>query len=310
MAPRASAIAKTALLPLRLLLLLAAFPDAAPVAAAARGPRLRRSASAQTQRLAQAPWPPPSPASGTAVGTLTGSGATFVTAGNSTAAESARRAAPCQCQTYSYSWTPTERTTPKCIFIDLGAANGNTLQEWMMNKFGPVQGCPNGGDWEAFLVEANPRFTPQLQALDTADARVHSLPATAAYDCEATTSFYLDTQSHAQNYWGSSMSASHPDAQASGHQKVTVPTVNLNRLIYENTIVGDYVLVKMDIEGAEWDVVPCLARSVATERLHRLLVEVHDRSWQLGVTTQAEMDASFAALRAKGVDIPTYYSQT
>jgi len=180
----------------------------------------------------------------------------------------------------------------------------------MANGYGPVANCPSG-DYEAWLVEANPRFQADLQAIEQqAAGKVHSLHTTAAYDCEAMTSFYLDTTSVANNYWGSSMSDTHPDTQKSGLQKVTVPMVNINRLIYENTIPGDWVLLKMDIEGSEWDAVPCLAKSNAKNNVDRLLLEEHPMDWQLGSTTRVEMDQALNELRAAKVDIPQYFSET
>ena len=53
----------------------------------------------------------------------------------------------------------------------------------------------------------------------------------ARYMCEAKTTFYLDTTSVEHNYWGSSMSANHVDTKKSGHQAVTVPTVNVMKAI-------------------------------------------------------------------------------
>eukprot|EP00929_Paragymnodinium_shiwhaense_P050886 TRINITY_DN2561_c0_g1_i1.p1 TRINITY_DN2561_c0_g1~~TRINITY_DN2561_c0_g1_i1.p1 ORF type:complete len:272 (+),score=75.97 TRINITY_DN2561_c0_g1_i1:79-894(+) len=217
---------------------------------------------------------------------------------------------PCQCVATDPSWAAPTRTVPKCVFIDLGAADGNTYAKFEANGYGPVANCPSG-DFEAFLVEANPRFNQPLKALEQSKAgKVHALSSTAAYDCEAQTSFYLDTTSVANNYWGSSMSDTHPDTQKSGLQKVTVPTINLNRLIYENTIQGDYVIVKVDIEGSEWDVVPCLAQSPALKTVDRVLLEEHPMNWQLGSTTRQQMDQSLAAIRAAGVDVPQYFSQT
>mmetsp|Transcript_67059 Transcript_67059/g.106139 ORF Transcript_67059/g.106139 Transcript_67059/m.106139 type:complete len:292 (-) Transcript_67059:205-1080(-) len=222
-----------------------------------------------------------------------------------------RKGMPCQCDMALQSWTPCTRTVPKCIFIDLGAADGNTLQKFVSGGYGPVGNCPSGGQWEATLVEANPRFTDALKHQEIAyPGMVHAAASTAAYMCEAQTTFYLDTQNHANNYWGSSMSANHVDTQASGHQAVTVPTLNILKLLYETTIPQDYVLLKMDIEGAEWDVLPCLSSSTLASLVDRLLVEVHPASWGNAGTSQAEMNAAMALLRQKGVDIPTYHSQT
>jgi len=219
--------------------------------------------------------------------------------------------APCQCLPTSPQWSSTTRTTPKCIFIDLGAADGNTFHKFMSNGFGPVQNCPSG-DFEAFLVEANPRFNQPLQTLQSQyPNKVHSLSSTAAFMCEAQTSFYLDTTNHANNYWGSSLNSDHPDVQKSGQQKVTVPTMNLMRLLHEHTIPGDWVMVKMDIEGSEWDVLPCLANSPDARLIDRLYLEDHyhlGNQLGLGNTTAPQYEASKTALRSMHVDIPDYFS--
>lgn len=217
---------------------------------------------------------------------------------------------PCTCQASNPAWLPCRRTVARCVFIDLGAAHGNTFNAFMNNEYGPVASCPNG-QWSAVLVEANPRFDAQLSAIgQQRGGSVNVLKSTAAFMCEGTTSFYLDTVNTDRNFWGSSMSSSHPDVQRSGQQKVTVPTVNLNRILYEETIPGDWVMVKMDIEGAEWDVLPCLAQGSAASLIDRLYLEQHDVSWGNGDTTPAQMEAAKVELRHKGVDIPDYFSHT
>jgi len=222
------------------------------------------------------------------------------------------RGMPCQCDLGQNGWLPNRRTTPKCIFIDLGAADGNTLRDFVNGKYGSVQQCPSGGQWEATLVEANPRFDGPLKNMQvTYPSQVHASTSTAAYMCEAQTTFYLDTTSVEHNYWGSSMSPNHDDTKKSGHQAVTVPTVNVLKLLYETTIPSDFVILKMDIEGSEWDVLPCLAKSASAQLVDRLLVEVHPQNWGNAGTTQPQFNQAVADLKAKGVDIPdAYHSQT
>lgn len=219
---------------------------------------------------------------------------------------------PCQCQAASPSWVASKRTVPKCIFLDLGAADGNTLKDFVAGKYGPVANCPSGGKWEATLVEANPRFDKPLTVMQgTYPGMVHPLSSHAAYMCEADTSFYLDTTSVAENYWGSSMSENHVDTKKSGLTKVTVPTVNVNRLLYESTIPGDFVILKMDVEGAEWDILPCMAHASSTSLVDRLLVEMHPKEWSKAGTTPKQMEESMSVIRGKGVDVPNaYHSQT
>jgi len=221
-----------------------------------------------------------------------------------------RTKAPCGCVAEDPSWKPCARTTPRCVFIDLGAADGNSFNHFMQNGYGPVANCPSN-QWSAVLVEANPRFDSQLATVGKEHSNVKVMSATAAYMCEAKTSFFLDTVNTEKNYWGSSMSPSHPDVKKSGaKQKVTVPTMNLNRILFEQTIPGDWVMVKMDIEGSEYDVLPCLAEAPAASLVDRLYLEQHDPTWGMIGTTPAQMEAAKAELRRKGVDIPKYFSWT
>lgn len=217
---------------------------------------------------------------------------------------------PCNCVASDPSWKPCARTVPRCVFIDLGAADGNSFNYFLKNGYGDVGKCPSV-QWSAVLVEANPRFNSQLSAIGSQHpGQVDVKSSTAAYMCEAQTSFFLDTVNTGTNYWGSSMSSSHPDVQKSGKQKVTVPTMNLNRILYEQTIPGDWVMVKMDIEGSEYDVLPCTAQAPAASLIDRLYLEQHDASWGMAGTSPAQMEAAKIELRRKGVDIPNYFSYT
>ncbi|CAJ1448728.1 unnamed protein product [Effrenium voratum] len=198
--------------------------------------------------------------------------ATHLRAG-SNASRSALRAGlrrpSCTCEANNPSWKRPTRSEPKCVFIDLGAADGNTFDSFLADDYGPVHNCPHGGDWEAILVEANPMFSKKLQALQSnLPGKVQSLASTAAYSCETTTSFSIDADA-AHNYWASSL------MENVGRRQVTVPTVNVNKLLAESVIPGDWVMLKVDIEGAEYDVMPCLAEFKDAELIDEIFLEEH-----------------------------------
>jgi len=208
------------------------------------------------------------------------------------------------------TWKKTNRTTPKCIFIDLGAADGNTFNDFLNNKYGPVSNCPSGGQWEAYLVEANPHFDSQVKALQQKyPGQVHSMASTAAFMCQGQTSFFIDADP-THNHWGSSMSDSSPDAIKSGKQKVTVPTMNVAQLIEESVIAADWVMLKVDIEGAEYDVVPCLAQFKDASLVDRMYLEEHTWFKTGSANGLKEMAAAKASLQAMHVDIPQYFTNT
>jgi FkbM family methyltransferase len=217
---------------------------------------------------------------------------------------------PCHCTANNPAWAKSNRTAAKCIFIDLGAADGNTFLDFINNKYGPTSNCPSGGQWEAFLVEANPQFDQPLKLLEQQyPGQVHSFASTAAFTCQGQTSFFIDTDP-THNHWGSSMSGSSPDVVASGKQKVTVPTTNVIQLIAENVLPADWVMLKVDVEGAEYDLIPCLAEFKDAGLIDRMYLEEH---WWFKVDTQttaAQMAAAKAKLQSMNVDIPQYYSGT
>jgi len=225
-----------------------------------------------------------------------------------------KKAPTCTCQTANPEWKPCKRTTPKCVFIDLGAADGNTFKVFLEDGYGAVSNCTENGPgaWEAILVEANPNFNDKLkaEAAKYPSGYVHAMTSTAAYMCEGQTSFFVDTVNTAQNFWGSSMSANTPDVQKSGKTSVTVPTLNVNRILYENTIPADRVILKMDIEGAEFDVLPCLVQSPSSNLVDSFYLEEHPVDWGNIGTTLADMEVHKATLVSRGIEIPQYFSHT
>jgi len=219
-------------------------------------------------------------------------------------AVSKHRNSPCACDANNPAWKPTTRTTPKCIFIDLGAADGNSFRSFLSNGYGPVANCPSG-QWEAWLVEANGEFSAKLAAEQVAHPQqVHQLGATAAYMCKGTTSFSIDPDV-AHNRWGSSMKVDH------GVHKVSVPLVNVIQLIAENTIPADWVMLKVDVEGAEFDIIPCLAQYPNARLVDRMYLEEHTWLSIDSAYTKEQYEQAKATLRTAGVDIPNnYFSHT
>jgi len=224
----------------------------------------------------------------------------------------------CQCIANDPAWDTsvakfqTKLRDPKCIFIDLGAADGNTFWTFMKGGAGPVEHCPSGGQWEAYLVEANPQFKEPLKNLEAQfPGKVHSFHSTAAWSCDSTTSFYIDNDV-VHDHWGSSMNENAQGVVSSGpeRQQVTVPTINVVQLIAETVMPEDYVVLKVDIESAEYNVIPCLAQFNNASLVDTMYMEEH--YWFTSVTDadKAAMAENKMKLISMGVVIPPYFSPT
>lgn len=211
----------------------------------------------------------------------------------------------------SPAWKATTRTVPKCVFFDIGAGDGSTFQDFL-NEYDPVANCPSG-KWEAYLLEANPQFDKPLETLAAQySGQIHVSSSTAAYSCVGQTSFYINADP-SYNQLGSMMSVYKTGGQKV--KKVKVPTVNLAQLIAENVSPEDWVMLKVDIEGAEYDVVPCLAKSDNAKLVDRIHLEeqyLEGHTWfkagsKMG---QAELNAAKQTLKTEGVDIRSHFSRT
>ncbi|KAI8060309.1 hypothetical protein BC940DRAFT_323386 [Gongronella butleri] len=62
----------------------------------------------------------------------------------------------------------------------------------------------------------------------------------------------------AQKFWGQLSHKIHPDIVHSNLTNVAAKSYNLARLLMETYSIEDYVIVKMDAEGAEHDLIPHL----------------------------------------------------
>jgi len=124
---------------------------------------------------------------------------------------------------------------------------------------------------------------------------------------DGTRTFFLDTVNTANDFWGSSIYADHPDVVRSGSNGTELTAINISRWLLMNTLPRDYVVVKMDIEGSEYEVIPHMVEMGVWSVVDYLLVEWH------GIPENVPGDHELAKAAAerlveKGVSMPDYNS--
>ncbi|KAF9974151.1 hypothetical protein BGZ73_002489 [Actinomortierella ambigua] len=212
---------------------------------------------------------------------------------------------------------------PRYIFVDLGANRADSMEAFLKKpnaKFQydyPKPSWANYEDAEIFLFEANPVFNAQLvqakQRADEEGIKVEIFPSTVVDVKDGIRTFFLDTVNGAHDYWGSSIYATHPDAVRSQSKGTDLTSVNIATWLLRNTLPRDFVVVKMDIEGAEYEVIPHLADNQAWAVIDHLLVEWHGANVGGGTPEEIKLrnDRAAAAaekLRREGVNMPHYDS--
>jgi hypothetical protein len=164
----------------------------------------------------------------------------------------------------------------KNVFIDGGSNVGDTVKKFIMGptvfpsspfaKYAwsptlPKRPLPPRKDFCIFGFEGNPVFTERLRALEndtaiTSQAKlVKFYTQTVISSTPGNITFYLDVVNKGVNFWGSSILETHPAVASSGKVSVTAQSVMLGPFL-EEVLGDDYsgtVMIKMDIEGAEFD---------------------------------------------------------
>lgn len=140
---------------------------------------------------------------------------------------------------------------PRRAFIDCGAFDGDT-EKLFLSKY------PNAESYERFCFEPDPR----VECPGHFDRR-------AAWVYDGQTALYLgDPQS-------SSVFACKSSGGVDPHNCVSVPCINLAAWMLNKFIGYDHVVLKLDIEGAEYPVVRHLCDTGAMALVHELYVEWH-----------------------------------
>ena len=132
--------------------------------------------------------------------------------------------------------------------------------------------------WEVYAFEANPEFNQVLAEVTTeVEKRNYSMKMfveTAAWTQDGIIDFYLDTVNTRKHFWGSSIDENHPDVIQSKKKKVTVKCVDIANILRQYN-ENDLVIVKMDIEGAEYDLLLDFIKKDVYKLVDYLAIEFH-----------------------------------
>ena len=179
------------------------------------------------------------------------------------------------------------------IFIDLGANDGESTSYFLKKPEGShtdsvatqggsadsyIRGLGSSGDWEIVVFEANTNFTRQLNTLkhkvmESKMAKKFTVHAgTAIAKSSGTISFIIDNP-----FAGSAGATTMPESTSAVGPHFEIPAIGITDLFHSMKIKHeDFVVLKMDIEGAEFD----LMRHIITHGIHTRIdiaaVEYHD----------------------------------
>lgn len=145
------------------------------------------------------------------------------------------------------------------IFIDGGSHKGKHIAVFEKSALYSQH------SWEMFAFEANPALIPYIPKRSNL-----TILNKAICFCDGKTNFYVGKDS---------VSSSLLEYKRTGQLRekpITVEAIDFGRWIKKNFDINDYILVELDIEGAEYGVLEKMILDGSINYIDELIVEFHN----------------------------------
>ena len=143
------------------------------------------------------------------------------------------------------------------IFLDCGAHKATSVRKFR-NEY------PNAEEYEIISFECNPKFKDILD--NTEDITFYNK---AVWVEDSKANFYLGKGSSSSLIYGKTRGRLDFD------NPIEVETIDFNKWIIENLSKDDYIILKMDIEGAEYEVLNKMLNNSSIGYINKLYIEFH-----------------------------------
>ena len=159
----------------------------------------------------------------------------------------------------------------KLIYIDCGGHVGQTIERFKETTRGMLNS-------EIHSFEPHPRLYPIIKKYEDNTTFVYDK---AVWKEDGYVDFYLDVLDEVDGGgWdhpgqGSTTSKSKNTGTLDKEHPYRAEAINFNKWIIENFSKDDYISVKMDIEGGEYDVLPKMIDGGSIEYINEFDVEFH-----------------------------------
>jgi FkbM family methyltransferase len=176
------------------------------------------------------------------------------------------------------------------LFVDCGGHDGCSVRRFI-SEFDPK------ARFDMVSFEPNESFRQRF-----ADFPRHHLVQAAVHDREGAQQFYLDREDGD----GSTLFRDKLTSETGGYGEldtahpVTVLTIDLSKWLLENTRPSDYVILKLDVEGAEYDILEKMIRDGSLDRVRHLFIEWH---WNKVAIPRERHDAVRQELAARHLHV-------
>ena len=185
----------------------------------------------------------------------------------------------------------------RLLFFDAGCRSYDSSTQWFRKHY------PKGNEYQVYGLDVVGRYAPTFMK-DKKAAFFHA----AVWNESGFISFLMKRDLEADGYFHTRW-LDQPIVPLRT-KMLTVPTVPFSDFLFQRAAPEDFVVVKLDIEGAEWMVLEDMAKSGALSLVDELFIECHHGEWVPNWPTQhslADCHRLFNTLRAHGIFAHEWY---
>tara|TARA_Y100000592_G_scaffold45373_1_gene71976 strand:+ start:14979 stop:15557 length:579 start_codon:yes stop_codon:yes gene_type:complete len=182
----------------------------------------------------------------------------------------------------------------KKVFIDCGAYNGSSVRKFRVLRH-------DSPDFEIYSFEANPVFYEDIEKTGT------KLFRKAVWTSNGKKDFFIVTKdkygSEDMRTGSSTLNEEKNKFNSVAHKRTeafTVDTIDISTWITENFSKEDFIILKMDIEGSEYDVLNKMIVDGSIDLIDKLWIEFHHTKCGISQDTH---DNLLVKLKNTGIEI-------
>ena len=143
------------------------------------------------------------------------------------------------------------------VFLDCGAHKATSIKKFR-------EEYPNANDYEIISFECNPKFKEILENVD--DVTFHNK---AVWIEDNRLKFYLGHGASSSLIYGKTRGNLDFD------NPIEVDGIDLSKWITDNLSEDDYIILKMDVEGAEYEILNKMLNDNSIKYVNKLYIEFH-----------------------------------
>lgn len=170
------------------------------------------------------------------------------------------------------------------IFIDAGAYMGQSISKFVETE------TYSAVNWEMHAYEAHPELVAEIKT--RTDLEVHNKAVwidndvVPFYGTSIRKNYLKDETKPFSPGQGSSLMKNKSSGKLDVENPMLIPCVDIGAWITENCSKSDYIIFKLDVEGAEFEILSLMLNNQSIEYVNWLFVEFHAK--KVGVTFEAE----------------------